>query len=309
MDETQVAGDGDSQDLEIVKGRIIELLTENEKGLNGKSLELATSNVNVNMRARVINELLAEDKIELFKQDNGQLIYRIRGQDRKLLETDEERVVFSIIEDSANRGIWIKEIRNKSKLAPNPLNKVLKNMEKKKIIKTVQSIHHGFKKKVFMLYDIEPDRTVTGGTWYSNDSFESEFVEVLNQQCYKFLQRKTEIGYTHNSPIERKLKSLATLEEIRDYITQLGISKVPLSNSDIENILETLVYDGKVEKQLSIDANGSNYNTYRAIQQISAPNGLMRMPCGLCPISDECHIDGIISPSKCVYLKEWLNFQ
>ncbi|XP_074598390.1 RNA polymerase III subunit F [Brevipalpus obovatus] len=293
---------------EIVKGRIIELLTENEKGLNGKSLELATSNVNVNTRARVINELLAEDKIELFKQDNGQLIYRLRGQDRKLLETDEERVVFSIIEDSANRGIWIKEIRNKSKLAPNPLNKVLKNMEKKKIIKTVQSIHHGFKKKVFMLYDIEPDRTVTGGTWYSNDSFESEFVEVLNQQCYKFLQRKTETGSTHNNPIERKLKSLATLEEIRDYITQLGISKVALSNSDIENILETLVFDGKVEKQLSVDTS-SNINTYRAIQQITVPNGLMRMPCGLCPVSDECHIDGIISPSKCIYLKEWLNFQ
>ncbi len=46
------------------------------------------------------------------------------------------------------------------------------------------------KKKVYMLYNLEPDRTVTGGAWYSDQDFESEFVEVLNQQCYKFLEAK-----------------------------------------------------------------------------------------------------------------------
>ena len=46
------------------------------------------------------------------------------------------------------------------------------------------------KKKVYMLYNLEPDRSVTGGAWYSEQEFESEFVEVLNQQCYKFLVQK-----------------------------------------------------------------------------------------------------------------------
>ena len=41
-----------------------------------------------------------------------------------------------------------------------------------------------------MLYNLEPDRSVTGGAWYSEQEFESEFVEVLNQQCYKFLVQK-----------------------------------------------------------------------------------------------------------------------
>ncbi len=41
-----------------------------------------------------------------------------------------------------------------------------------------------------MLYNLEPDRSVTGGAWYSDQDFESEFVEVLNQQCYKFLEQK-----------------------------------------------------------------------------------------------------------------------
>lgn len=43
-----------------------------------------------------------------------------------------------------------------------------------------------------MLYNLEPDRTITGGAWYSGPDFESEFVEVLNQQCFKFLQQKGE---------------------------------------------------------------------------------------------------------------------
>ena len=41
-----------------------------------------------------------------------------------------------------------------------------------------------------MLYDLEPAQSVTGGAWYSDQDFESEFVEVLNQQCHKFLEQR-----------------------------------------------------------------------------------------------------------------------
>ena len=41
-----------------------------------------------------------------------------------------------------------------------------------------------------MLYNLEPDSSVTGGAWYSDQDFESEFVDVLNQQCFKFLEQK-----------------------------------------------------------------------------------------------------------------------
>ena len=41
-----------------------------------------------------------------------------------------------------------------------------------------------------MLFNVEPDRSVTGGAWYSDQDFESEFVDVLNQQCFKYLEQK-----------------------------------------------------------------------------------------------------------------------
>ena len=47
-----------------------------------------------------------------------------------------------------------------------------------------------------MLFNLQPDRSVTGGAWYSDQDFESEFVEVLNQQCYKFLQDKVRSSMT-----------------------------------------------------------------------------------------------------------------
>ena len=57
------------------------------------------------------------------------------------------------------------------------------------MVKTVKSVSAS-KKKLYMLFDIEPDISVTGGTWYSNQDFEVEFVDVLNQQCFRFLDER-----------------------------------------------------------------------------------------------------------------------
>lgn len=44
-----------------------------------------------------------------------------------------------------------------------------------------------------MLYNLQPDRSVTGGSWYSPDNeYDSEFVEVLNFHCYRLLEQKAE---------------------------------------------------------------------------------------------------------------------
>lgn len=102
----------------------------------------------------------------------------------------EERLVYQIIEDSGNKGIWIREIRMKSNLPQQQIVKTLKTLESKKLIKSVKSVQQGLKKKVYMLADLTPDESVTGGAWYSDQDFESEFVEVLNQQCLKYLQHK-----------------------------------------------------------------------------------------------------------------------
>jgi DNA-directed RNA polymerase III subunit RPC6 len=96
----------------------------------------------------------------------------------------EEKIIYRIIKEAGNKGIWMRDIRFKSHILPNQLNKHLKSLENKKIIKSVKSVS-AYKKKVYMLYDVEPDSTLTGGSWYCDQDFESEFVDVLNQQCYR----------------------------------------------------------------------------------------------------------------------------
>ena len=83
-----------------------------------------------------------------------------------------------------------------------------------------------------MLYDIEPDQSVTGGAWYSDQDFESEFVEVLNQQCYKFLQQRAQqAAASPDGPMAVRNLSCASSKEIAQYISELGISKVRSAQS------------------------------------------------------------------------------
>jgi len=46
------------------------------------------------------------------------------------------------------------------------------------------------RKKVYMLYGIQPDRSVTGGSWYTDQDFDSQFVDTLIMMCHRFLEQK-----------------------------------------------------------------------------------------------------------------------
>ena len=75
---------------------------------------------------------------------------------------------------------------------------------------------------IFRLYNLEPDRTVTGGAWYSDQDFESEFVEILNQQCYRFLQEKQEESRKSMAgPLAARNMSLVTSLEVHKFISEL----------------------------------------------------------------------------------------
>lgn len=60
------------------------------------------------------------------------------------------------------------------------------------------------------------------------------------------------------------------------------ILQVQLSEDDIKTILDTLLYDGKVERIL----NASGEYLYLAMESYLPPPGIVRMPCGICPVSD-----------------------
>ena len=50
---------------------------------------------------------------------------------------------------------------------------------------------------------------------------------------------------------------------------------------DIEMILDLTVYDGKVEKSIGADLT----KRYRAVEPLLPAPGIVRTPCGVCPVS------------------------
>lgn len=56
--------------------------------------------------------------------------------------------------------------------------------------------------------------------------------------------------------------------------------QVELSVKDIEMLLSLLIYDGKIDKIFS----GDNRYLYKSIKPLMNLPGLVRNPCGLCPV-------------------------
>lgn len=288
-----------------VEEEILALLQTCPEGVGDSILIGRLPGVEPRLRAQAINKLLVDGKIDLYKSKEG-LLYKPKGPSKvtSITGDQEEKIVFAIIEKAGNLGSWIRDIRSQSNLGQTQLNKVLKSLEGKKLIKVVKTVN-ATKKKVYMLYNVEPDHSVTGGAWYSEQDFESEFVEILNQQCYRFLHHRMTVSQataTTVGPIAAKNASMCSPGDVATYIGELGISKVALKEKDMEAILDTIVADGKAEKCTSTDGAV----LYRAVLPLLPSAGLSRSPCGVCPVISRCGDQGAITPATCTYFKDWL---
>jgi len=142
-------------------------------------------------------------------------------------------------------------------------------------------------KKVYMRYDVDPSREITGGAWYTNAEFDSEFIQQLNDTCYIIICKK----------------GFMTVEEVATELRKTNITRVELNLDDIQMILDTLIYDGKVEE---IQLKGRR--AYKPSKLSIPKNGYTAIPCGMCPVASLCSDEGDITPLKCKYYKAWLEY-
>ncbi|KAM5246236.1 DNA-directed RNA polymerase III subunit RPC6 isoform 2-T2 [Ctenodactylus gundi] len=268
MAEVKVKVQPPDADPVEIENRIIELCHQFPHGITDQVIQNEMPHIEAQQRAVAINRLLSMGQLDLLRSNTG-LLYRIKDSQNagKMKGSDnQEKLVYQIIEDAGNKGIWSRDIRYKSNLPLTEINKILKNLESKKLIKAVKSVA----------------------------------AEAARE--------------SKQNPMIQRNSSFASSHEVWKYICELGISKVELSMEDIETILNTLIYDGKVEmtiiaaKEGTVGSVDGHMRLYRAVSPIIPPTGLVRAPCGLCPVFDDCHEGGEISPSNCIYMTEWLEF-
>jgi RNA polymerase Rpc34 subunit len=59
---------------------------------------------------------------------------------------------------------------------------------------------------------------------------------------------------------------------------------------------------------LGVGVGGKPKMMYRVARSahVIPPNYLTESPCGLCPVASRCCEGGVISPSTCLYMNNWL---
>lgn len=133
--------------------QVLNIIKKYPKGINDHDIQLEVPDLLPEERVTILNRLLSLGHLDLFNQ-GGKLIYKYKevGRVDNVKGADnEEKVVYSIIETAGNKGIWIRDIRYQSNLLPTQLNKILKALENKKLIKAVKSVSVSIQLEVFII--------------------------------------------------------------------------------------------------------------------------------------------------------------
>ncbi|KAL8619565.1 hypothetical protein ACOMHN_019621 [Nucella lapillus] len=320
-------GQDPDPDPEFMKERIAALCRDHPKGITIDLIKdhvpLTVSNADSHY-VMALNALLKAGQMKVFKKKvhgKDTLLYRLidaatASTSSAAMATGvtgvdvEERIVYQVIEAAGNKGIWLRDIRKKTNMSIQQLQKLLKVMTSKKLVKEVKCVNAS-KKKVYMLFDLIPDSSVTGGAWYSDNTFDQEFADIINECCFRYLDEKSiaaKARFSEEDPYSQHLASLVTAEEVQHHINNAKVTKNPMDLNDVVMVLNTVVYDGKAAKVDRVSgASEGNDKLYYRVAPIIKKTGLMSVPCGFCPMIDECTNDGPISPRTCVHMKEWLD--
>lgn len=219
--------------------------------------------------------------------------------------TQDERLVYQVISKAGNKGIWSRDLRYQTSLDMKLLNKILKIMESRKMIKAVTSMVAA-KKKMYMLFELQPSEALTGGQFYNGHELDAEFIGALQKLAIRFLEsRATGAAAAHPSdPLQRISNSVVSVTEVMKFIESTHISTVALETNHVAAILDTLVFDGLAEAA----ALPSGERVFRISKLPPVTPDVLRAPCGVCPVFHNCTEGSVVSPSTCLYLKQWMDF-
>lgn len=102
--------------------------------------------------------------------------------------------------------------------------------------------------------------------------------------------------------VHRNNAHYPTAASAAEYLNSLNLIKEKkVRESDMEQLLEMMVLDGRLEK-----ANQTSYRSVLAATDTKVFNGFVDAPCGNCPVFDLCIDEGEISAKTCTYFGEWL---
>ncbi|PTB71508.1 RNA polymerase Rpc34 [Trichoderma longibrachiatum ATCC 18648] len=292
-------GDADAAKLAVLK----ELLYERcrEEGDMFSQDDLLRMDVIPNrdllLLARVVQSL-SDDKLFItMREASGQVLWKWRDKKEahkyKQCTTDEQVMVYSLIDDSGGDGIWTQTLQKRLNMHDSVLKNAIKQLQAKGLIAPFKNVEHP-NKKMYIKASIRPSDRATGGPWYTDQDLDEAFIEDLQRVVFDFIKRQS-TGITNNTI---------------------------LSEGDVKKLVDVLVWDNLVEPVKVAGRLG--YRVSRVARQSveswagrDDPTGraggpelyvspLTEAPCGRCPVFELCEEGGPVAPSNCEYFQKWL---
>ncbi|GER30492.1 DNA-directed RNA polymerase III subunit RPC6 [Striga asiatica] len=217
-------------------------------------------------------------------------------------QADAEQAILDVIKSKKDSGIWTRDIKFETKIADNLVNKSIKSLLAKKLIKEVVNIQNKGKKH-YMGVEFEPSKELSGGDFYANGALDEALIDVLRKVSYRYIS----------------IQKVGTVDGAHGYLLKNRVVNFSISPEQVGEILNSMVLDNEI-----IEVKSTGYGDYYSIPigatcyRVAGGGGAHKgprlgafasMPCGVCPRISMCSSDGEISPSTCVYYNKWLSIE
>ncbi len=255
--------------------------------------------------------------------------------------SQDEALIFSYIETAQREGIWSRLLRNKTNLHMATMNRAVKSLESKNLIKSIKTVKFP-NRKTYMLAKLQPSEDVTGGPFHTDGILDEEFVYQMSYWTERYIigrswwlpalpeptRKKSSSKLTQEQAERLRAETLRrkghgrdrdkamlpypagfngypTLSEVTRAINDSGLSGITMKESEMKQLLDILYWDGRIERV----RNGKAYRATRLVSGadgVHLENGLTESPCGRCPVFDICEEDGPVNAKTCEYFQDWL---
>lgn len=140
-------------------------------------------------------------------------------------------------------------IKARTNLHQTIMNRCLKMLEQKQLVKAVKSVKFPTR-KIFMLYDLTPSIELSGGPWYTDNELDTGFIHELSMACLRYIQSKTWPKDGRSSALypASHTEHLPTVAHVHQYLKEARLTDTDLEPEHVVALLDLLIYDREVEK-------------------------------------------------------------
>ncbi|KAH6669636.1 DNA-directed RNA polymerase III subunit RPC6 [Plectosphaerella plurivora] len=192
------ASSTDPAKLDVLKQAIYEAMRENgEEDRLYSQYDLLDLDIIPDRDAQLLLKTvqsLTNDKLLVVVSVSGGLAWRYRSREEakkySQCTTDEQRLVYGLIDEAGGDGIWTKTIMGRLGMNDAVMKTALKQLQTKGLIAPFKNVEHP-NKKMYIKASMRPSERATGGPWFTDQMLDEAFIEDLQRVVFDFVKRES----------------------------------------------------------------------------------------------------------------------